>query len=153
MANYRHRQRLGLHHQRHHRRVDRRGRGRGVGTNPVAITTTGTIRRLTIGAERVALLMEDYAYFVQNHDPFCERLDALTELRGKKVVEGWKAQVRSGQIEPIVQALLTEHYDPVYVQSMKRNFKQYANAQTLAPSGRSAQAMLALAKELAAKAV
>jgi tRNA 2-selenouridine synthase len=101
----------------------------------------------------VALLMEDYAYFVQNHHPFCERLDALTELRGKKVVEGWKAQVRSGHIENVVLELLTQRYDPGYVQSMKRNFAQYAQAQTIEPKDHSAQAMLALAKELAAKAV
>jgi tRNA 2-selenouridine synthase len=103
-------------------------------------------------AERVALLMEDYDFFVREREAFCERLDALKEIRGKVVVEGWKAQVRAGQIEPVVQALLTEHYDPVYVQSMERNFKQYANAQTIAPSGRSAQAMLALADGLAGKA-
>jgi tRNA 2-selenouridine synthase len=104
-------------------------------------------------AERVALLMEDYDYFVQNHEAFCERLDALTELRGKKVVESWKEQVRSGRIQNVVLELLTQHYDPGYVQSMNRNFAQYAHAQTIEPKDRSAQAMLELAKELVAKAV
>ena len=95
--------------------------------------------------ERVALLMEDYDFFVRNTEVFCERLDALTQIRGKQVVEQWKAQVRQGQIEPVVQELLTLHYDPVYVQSMERNFKQYASAQTLEPASRSAEAMLTLA--------
>jgi tRNA 2-selenouridine synthase len=100
--------------------------------------------------ERVALLMEDYDFFVQDREAFCERLDALTQIRGKQVVDGWKTQVRAGQVEPVVRDLLLSHYDPVYVQSMQRNFRQYASAQTIAPRDRSTAAMLALAMELVA---
>lgn len=98
--------------------------------------------------QRVALLLEDYDFFVRDSEAFCERLDALTQLRGKQVVEDWKAQVRVGQIEPVVRDLLLSHYDPMYLQSMQRNFKQYAQAQTISPQDRSAQAMQALANEL-----
>jgi SAM-dependent methyltransferase len=35
------------------------------------------------------LLLEDYAFFVRDHEHFCRRLEALTELRGKAVVVGW----------------------------------------------------------------
>jgi len=98
--------------------------------------------------ERVALLMEDYDFFVRERETFCERLDALTQIRGKLVVEQWQAQVRQGQIEPVVQELLTLHYDPVYVQSMERNFTQYPQAQEIRPKDRSVQAMRALADEL-----
>jgi tRNA 2-selenouridine synthase len=99
-------------------------------------------------SERVALLMEDYDFFVRDTEAFCERLDALTEIRGKQVVGAWKSQVRAGQIAPVVQALLTQHYDPVYLQSMQRNFSQFAQAQAIEPSDRSAQAMRALANKL-----
>lgn len=101
--------------------------------------------------QRVALLLEDYDFFVRDSEAFCERLDALTQLRGKQVVENWKAQVRAGQIEPVVRDLLLSHYDPVYLQSMQRNFKQYAQAQTISPQDRSALAMQALANELLAR--
>lgn len=101
--------------------------------------------------QRVALLLEDYDFFVRDSEAFCERLDALTQLRGKQVVENWKAQVRAGQIEPVVRDLLLSHYDPVYLQSMQRNFKQYAQAQAISPQDRSAQAMQALANELVAR--
>ena len=101
--------------------------------------------------QRVALLLEDYDFFVRDSEAFCERLDALTQLRGKQVVENWKTQVRAGQIEPVVRDLLLSHYDPVYLQSMQRNFKQYAQAQTISPQDRSAQAMQALANELVAR--
>lgn len=100
--------------------------------------------------ERVALLMEDYDFFVQDREAFCERLDALTQIRGKQVIEDWKASVRAGQVEPVVRALLVSHYDPVYVQSMQRNFKHYAQAQAISPSGRSSTAMLGLATVLIA---
>ncbi len=99
-------------------------------------------------AERVALLMEDYDFFVRDTEAFCERLDALTPMRGKAVVEDWQSQVRAGQIEPVVQALLTLHYDPVYIASMARNFKHYGAAQLIAPYARSTAAMDQLASEI-----
>jgi tRNA 2-selenouridine synthase len=37
--------------------------------------------------ERVALLMEDYNFFVDDKDLFCRRLDALVAIRGKAVVD------------------------------------------------------------------
>jgi tRNA 2-selenouridine synthase len=98
--------------------------------------------------ERIALLMEDYDFFVHDHEAFCERLDALTQLRGRQVVEDWKAEVRAGRIEPVVRDLLLSHYDPVYLQSMARNFTQFSRAQPLHPAGRSIQAMQALAQQM-----
>jgi tRNA 2-selenouridine synthase len=99
-------------------------------------------------AERVALLMEDYEFFVQNTEDFCDRLQVLSEFRGKVVVEGWLNQVRTGQIEVVVQELLTQHYDPVYLQSMRRNFKQYEWAKIIAPVDHSEQAMNGLAAQM-----
>lgn len=98
--------------------------------------------------ERVALLLEDYEFFVQDGEAFCERLDALTELKSKKVVEDWKAQVRSGQTQNVVRDLLLSHYDPVYRQSMARNFRQFGQALDIQPRDRSVAAMQALAAQL-----
>lgn len=101
-------------------------------------------------AERVALLLEDYDFFVQDRELFCERLDALTELKGRQVVAGWQQAVRSGHIDDVVRDLLLSHYDPVYLQSMARNFKQYAQARELRPRDRSVAAMRQLAAEMVA---
>lgn len=98
--------------------------------------------------ERVALLLEDYDFFVQNGEAFCERLDALTELRGKQVVEDWKMKVRSGRTQEVVRELLLSHYDPVYRQSMARNFRQYGQAAELRPADRSLPAMQKVARSL-----
>ena len=71
---------------------------------------------------RVALLKEDYDFFVRDTGAFCERLDALRVLRGHEVVNGWQEAARSGRSEDVVRDLLVHHYDPIYLQSMRRNF-------------------------------
>lgn len=98
--------------------------------------------------ERVALLLEDYAFFVKDSRHFCDRLDVLATFRGKAVVEAWKTQVLQGHFEPVVRDLLTQHYDPVYLQSMQRNFSQYPQARAITPANRSAQAMGQLAQQV-----
>jgi tRNA 2-selenouridine synthase len=98
--------------------------------------------------ERVALLMEDYDFFARDPDFFCERLSALSELRGKAVVNGWQAKVAAGQTEEVVRDLLVKHYDPGYASSIARNFTQYGEARVIAPADRSPAAMAALAAEL-----
>ena len=98
--------------------------------------------------ERVALLMEDYDFFARDQALFCERLGALTQLRGKAVVEGWQAQVAAGETEAVVRELLVKHYDPGYAASIARNFAGYANARAIAPADRSGKAMAALAGEI-----
>ncbi len=99
-------------------------------------------------AERVALLLQDYDFFVRDLEHFCHRLQLLTEFRGKAVIEGWQALVRAGNIEPVVQALLTQHYDPVYLQSMRRNFQQFEQAKEIAPKNHSMGAMQLLAQQI-----
>jgi tRNA 2-selenouridine synthase len=98
--------------------------------------------------ERVALLMEDYDFFARDPDFFCERLSALSELRGKAVVNGWQAKVTAGQTEEVVRDLLVKHYDPGYASSIARNFTRYGEARVIAPANRSPAAMAALAAEL-----
>ena len=102
-------------------------------------------------AERVALLLEDYDFFVQDVAHFCERLQVLAEFRGKAVVDAWQASVRAGDIEPVVHDLLTQHYDPSYLQSMRRNFPQFEAAKTIAPDDHSRGAMGLLARKIIAE--
>lgn len=102
--------------------------------------------------ERVDLLLEDYDFFVQHTDVFCDRLDVLAELRGKATVKEWKAKVAEGRMAEVVQQLLTQHYDPMYLQSIARNFVEFASAQEVHPGNRSALAMDALAQRIVASA-
>lgn len=79
--------------------------------------------RLHLGFnERVTLLMEDYAHFVDDPATFCGRLNALRAMRGHAVINGWQEAAMSGRIADVFSDLLVEHYDPIYEQSMARNF-------------------------------
>ena len=88
--------------------------------------------------ERVALLLEDYEFFVHNRDALAERLGALTALRGKVMVQRWQSLAQAGDFDAVVRELLEHHYDPGYAGSMVRNFSSYANATALPASDRSA---------------
>jgi tRNA 2-selenouridine synthase len=99
--------------------------------------------------ERVALLMEDYDFFVRDPQLFCGRLDALVELRGRHVVDEWKAKVHAGAVEAVVRELLVKHYDPGYAASIQRNFKRYGSALALPLPDRSLRAMTDAAARLA----
>ncbi|MEO7106242.1 MAG: tRNA 2-selenouridine(34) synthase MnmH, partial [Rhodoferax sp.] len=98
--------------------------------------------------ERVELLLEDYDFFVKDSAHFCNRLDVLAEFRGKAVVQGWKEQVATGNWKPVVTDLLVLHYDPVYLQSMQRNFLQYSKAKPITPGDRSVASMDRLARNM-----
>lgn len=80
---------------------------------------------------RVALLMEDYAHFTRDPAQLCERLDSLREVRGHAVVEAWQSAVRAGRLEDAVSQLLGEHYDPIYLRSMGRNYATFDQAPAL----------------------
>src|SRR5205085_8118983 len=99
--------------------------------------------------ERVKLLMEDYDFFVKDVEAFCERLDALRALRGNEVVNGWQQAAKAGRLEDVVRELLVTHYDPVYLQSMQRNFAGFEAAPTIAPADGSPATWTAVAAELA----
>ncbi len=100
--------------------------------------------------ERVALLLEDYDFFVQQPAFFIERLQALREVRGAEVVAGWTQQVRDGDIPAVVLDLLVRHYDPTYRTSTQRNFQRLAQALPCVLADRSASAMRSAALELMA---
>lgn len=97
---------------------------------------------------RVALLMEDYAFFVSDIDAFCQRLDALRSLRGNAVIDAWQTAARAGAVESVVRALLVEHYDPIYLRSIERNFAAYGQAVVLRPADGSRAALQVVAEGL-----
>ena len=117
----------------------------------IAAMRTGRCLRLDLPLEdRVALLLEDYDYFVKDVDFFCTRLDVLIPLRGRAIVENWQQQSQNGQMAEVVEDLLKNHYDPSYLSSMERNFKQYGLAEAYAPTSHLHEAFAKLAQDLAA---
>jgi tRNA 2-selenouridine synthase len=98
---------------------------------------------------RVQLLIEDYDFFVRDTATFCARLDALRVLRGNEVVKGWQEAARTGRTRDVVRDLLASHYDPTYLQSMRRNFSGFAQPAQVIEWDGSADSLEAVAQQLA----
>ncbi len=92
-------------------------------------------------AARVQLLLEEYGFFAQQVDRFCEHMATLAELRGKDTVARWQAMARGGHWAEVFNELMLQHYDPLYLRSMTRNFVGMAAAQQLALRDGDADAM------------
>jgi tRNA 2-selenouridine synthase len=97
---------------------------------------------------RLHLLLEEYAFFVSDVDLFCEKLNALVELRGKQQIATWQAAARAGKIPEVFLELMHKHYDPGYTKSMQRSFAGFESAQRLQLQDSSEQALAAAAREL-----
>lgn len=80
---------------------------------------------------RKRLLMEDYAHFVRDPAWLNERLERLTELHGHARIRRWQDIALSGQMNVLVGELLAEHYDPLYLRSIHRNFVHAKEANEL----------------------
>jgi tRNA 2-selenouridine synthase len=99
-------------------------------------------------AERVGLLLEDYALFVSDPSLFRDRLEALVPLRGKAQVAAWQTMVQQGDFDTVVRELLARHYDPGYAASMARSFSGFDAAKLIAPEDHSTGAMARLAAKI-----
>ena len=97
---------------------------------------------------RVAFLLDDYAHFVADAEAFCARLDALRELRGAATIERWQAQARGGDFATPVRELLEQHYDPVYLKSMRKHFAGFDEATALALADAAPATLAAAARRL-----
>jgi tRNA 2-selenouridine synthase len=83
-------------------------------------------------AERVRLLLDEYAFFAADVDAFCRLLDPLVPLRGRATVQRWQALARTGDWAGCFAALMQEHYDPLYDRSTSQNYAALADAPALA---------------------
>lgn len=96
---------------------------------------------------RVKLLCEDYAFFIDDVDALCERLQALTELRGKACVARWQAQARAGEWPVLLAELMQQHYDPLYDHALKAAHERHTLKPLLLPDGEPAT-LAAAARQL-----
>jgi len=101
-------------------------------------------------AARVQLLLQEYGFFAQAPERFCELLAALTELQGKERVARWQAMARAAHWAELFGELMHDHYDPLYERSMRRNFAGLAASHELRLADGGAAALQAAAGELLA---
>lgn len=82
-------------------------------------------------ADRVKLLMQDYAHFIVDPSALNTQLDCLVALHGREKISHWQAMALAGSIAPLVEELLLNHYDPAYLRSIDRNFTLFSQAQQI----------------------
>lgn len=78
---------------------------------------------------RVAGLLEDYLYYVENPETFNEHLKPLYRFHGAKQLESWSAMIRAGDFATMVAELLTQHYDPSYFRATSKHYANLDKAQ------------------------
>ena len=99
-------------------------------------------------ANRVKLLMEDYAHFTAAPEALNEQLSYLVSLHGREKIARWQRMARDGAMPALVEELLVDHYDPAYTRSIHRNFTQFDQAELLELEDITPQAFLAAARKL-----
>ena len=91
-------------------------------------------------ADRVALLMEDYAHFVASPEALNIQLECLVVRYGREKIDHWHQLALTGEMAALVEELLSQHYDPAYIKSIGRNFGRFDDALVLDIPGVSEQA-------------
>ena len=82
-------------------------------------------------ALRISLLKDEYAHFLADGAALATQLDCLLALHGHERIDEWKRLCAQGAWDPLVDRLLTEHYDPAYLRAMARNYAGYGQAKPL----------------------
>jgi len=100
--------------------------------------------------ERIRLLRDEYLHLEQDRATLFRQLDCLVALHGKEKVRGWKQLAESDKWAELVERLLLEHYDPVYLRSIGRNFTRVATAPVLAPASAAEADFARLARDVVA---
>ena len=77
-----------------------------------------TILRTSIEA-RIDYLLEDYPHWPNAPADLEQRLDVLRSHHGHQKIDTWIELIQNGKWRELVNALLTEHYDPMYSGSKK----------------------------------
>jgi tRNA 2-selenouridine synthase len=97
---------------------------------------------------RVAGLLEDYRYYVENPETFIEHLKPLHRFHGAKQLEHWGEMIRAGNFAPMVAELLTLHYDPSYSRAITGHYAQLDKAQRVELNDLSEEVLKEIANKL-----
>ncbi len=99
---------------------------------------------------RVDFLLRDYAYFLADPDWLSERLRHLHGLQSNETLGRWLTLVEQGDFRTLVTELLEKHYDPLYQRSQAKNYRDYADALTVATDRLDDDAITTLAARILA---
>jgi tRNA 2-selenouridine synthase len=101
--------------------------------------------------ERIRLLRDEYLHLELDRTLLFAQLDCLVALHGREKVQSWKQLAEQGAWASLVERLLVDHYDPVYLRSIGRNFIHVADAAVITPASAAEDDFARLAREIAAQ--
>jgi tRNA 2-selenouridine synthase len=101
--------------------------------------------------ERVRFLLEDYRFYCNEPERLVTQLDVLKPLYGKARLGRWSTLARAGEFAPLVEELLTQHYDPAYFRSMHHHYTHLAEAHHIVLEDVSRHSLLQAVSSLPAK--
>ncbi len=70
---------------------------------------------------RISLLMEDYAFHMDDTATLLNAVTQLTSLHGKEKIGQWRELIEEKKWQTFVSDLLRTHYDPAYERALKRH--------------------------------
>jgi len=79
-------------------------------------------------AARVLHLRSEYEHFVADPALLMKKLAPLKALLGGEMLGRWQALAAAGNIDGVVESLLVDHYDPLYMTAIKRNYPSLTTA-------------------------
>lgn len=100
--------------------------------------------------ERIALLREEYAHFLDDLTGLGDCLAPLAALHGRNTIDRWLALATAHDWDAFVGELLVQHYDPVYARSIENNFPRHADARIARPAGHAFEHFRELARTIIA---
>ena len=92
-------------------------------------------------AARVAHLRGEYEHFVNDPALLMQKLAPLKALRGGEMLARWQALADAGNIDGVVESLLVDHYDPLYITAIKRNYPTLTTARHVTINALTAEAV------------
>jgi tRNA 2-selenouridine synthase len=99
-------------------------------------------------AARVKSLLIDYQHFFTQPAELNKLLERLVPLRGRETITQWQGLVDKSDWSTLVEELLEQHYDPLYLRSAQSRFGYHADARTIELTDLDTQAIEAAAKQL-----
>jgi tRNA 2-selenouridine synthase len=84
---------------------------------------------------RVALLKEEYSHFLDQPENLIAKLECLTPLHGRTVIERWRDLALARRWDELIADLLVKHYDPAYSRAIAKHYPTLARAMKLEARG------------------
>jgi tRNA 2-selenouridine synthase len=95
---------------------------------------------------RVALLKEEYAHFLEQPETLIAKLECLTSLHGRAVIDRWRENALARQWDELTADLLVSHYDPAYTRAITKHYPALSRALKLAAHGAEEREFQAMAR-------